>query len=186
MFIFESQLFPYIALVFLLVLLVFAFLLIKKYFLVKKVYFDLNEPYIPEQKKINIPDFEINYVDEGSGPTLLLLHGIGASLYIWRFLYKPLSQNYRVIALDLPGFGKSSKIVNQDYGLEAQCERVLLFLKKLNVSNTYIVGSSMGGAISLWLSLKHPNVFKKNMVISPATNKKLLKLNPQLIQLRNF
>ncbi|MEZ4873623.1 MAG: alpha/beta fold hydrolase [Bdellovibrionales bacterium] len=79
------------------------------------------------------------------------MHGLGASVYIWRFIFKPLAKYFRVTALDLPGFGRSSKPI-ADYGLDAQSDRLLTALDRLDIKTAHFVGSSMGGALSLWLA----------------------------------
>ncbi|MCB0340750.1 MAG: alpha/beta hydrolase [Bdellovibrionales bacterium] len=119
-------------------------------------------------------DFEIHFVQAGQGPHLVLLHGIGASVYCWRHIFAPLTDHFTVTALDLPGFGRSSKLSHADYGLDAQARRVLDFLESLNIDQSYLVGSSMGGAIALWLAKMHPDKFKKVATISPAIHHRVV------------
>src|SRR5262245_10719982 len=69
----------------------------------------------------------IHYIQTGTGPHLVLIHGIAASLYIWRFMIPQLAKHYTVTALDLPGFGFSSKHPDHDYGLDQQVENVAEF-----------------------------------------------------------
>jgi abhydrolase domain-containing protein 6 len=175
----NDLIFIFLALLTLLALSVFYFL--KKYLLFDKKHFKTSEAFIPEQKIIKIDKFNINYIDYGQGPVILLLHGIGASLYIWRYLIKPLSLNYRVVAIDLPGFGQSSKIVSESYGLEDQAQRVNQFLTSLNIKEYYLIGSSMGGSIGLWLCTHFSNQVKKAIFLAPATNKKIFFVNLTLI-----
>jgi pimeloyl-ACP methyl ester carboxylesterase len=119
---------------------------------------------------IQIGQENIHYIQTGQGPNLVLIHGIGASLFVWRYIINELAKQYTVTALDLPGFGKSSKNPNADYGLDAQRDRVLIFLDQLEIRGARIVGSSMGGTIALWLATKDPERFQKIGVISPATD----------------
>ena len=62
------------------------------------------------RKSFNFNGFETSYLDtETSGPTIILIHGFGASSDYWRALYPTLSQKYRVIGIDLLGYGQSAK-----------------------------------------------------------------------------
>lgn len=116
----------------------------------------------------------IHYVQAGSGPHLLLLHGIGASVYSWRFVLDELTRHYTVTALDLPGFGRSSKRSGEDYGLDRQCERLIAFADQLGIDSARLVGSSMGGAIALWMAQKNPQRFPEVAVLAPATNPEII------------
>ena len=139
----------------------------------KKFTLDEDE-HLPPSKSVRIGKFHIHYLQEGKGPDLVLLHGLGASVYVWRYLFKSLSQHYRVTALDLPGFGQSSLLTEVDYGLDAQTERIHLFLKKLKIHKAFFVGSSMGGTLALWYAKKHPESCEKLALLSPATNPRII------------
>ncbi len=130
----------------------------------------------PDSKFIKIGPFDIHYLISGQGPTVLLLHGIGASVYTWRLLMPLLSRHYRVIAVDLPGFGRSSKIAVESYDLDQQTARLQLLLDTLDVKECHVVGSSMGGALALWLGLKNPERVKKVVTLAPAIDPRLVPL----------
>jgi pimeloyl-ACP methyl ester carboxylesterase len=89
------------------------------------------------------------YLDQGQGSPLVLLHGLGGSLYDWRHLIGPLSQNHRVIAIDLLGAGESELPEGEDYSVAAQARRVRGLLDHLGVERATLVGSSYGGGIAL-------------------------------------
>jgi pimeloyl-ACP methyl ester carboxylesterase len=125
---------------------------------------------LPESRFLKLPDGEIHYVQAGSGPDVVLLHGIGASVFVWRYLFPLLQARHRVTALDLPGFGQSAKPSGIEYGLDAQCSRVNDALAALGIQDALLVGSSMGGAIALWLGKTKPERIKKIAVLSPATD----------------
>jgi len=89
----------------------------------------------------------VNYQDEGKGPTILLLHGWGSELSAFAKLSKYLSENYRVISLDLPGFG-STQVPNSDWHVKEYAEFVHSFLKKKKIKRLYAVaGHSFGGRV---------------------------------------
>jgi pimeloyl-ACP methyl ester carboxylesterase len=117
---------------------------------------------------------KIHYIQMGRGPDLVLLHGIGASLFIWRFVIRRLSENYRVTAIDIPGFGRSGKNPYGDYGLNAQRARIVRFLDFIKIREASLVGSSMGGAIALWMAHEHPQRFSKVIALAPATSPELI------------
>jgi pimeloyl-ACP methyl ester carboxylesterase len=89
-------------------------------------------------------------------------------------LFPILQARHRVTALDLPGFGKSAKSSREDYGLDAQCQRVQQALNALGIEHAHLVGSSMGGAIALWLGKIAPERFSKLAVLAPATDSSLI------------
>jgi len=129
---------------------------------------------IPESRFIEINDLNIHYVQAGRGPDLVLLHGIGASVFSWRFLLPLLERHFRVTAIDLPGFGRSSKPGDRDYGLDSQVSAVNDTLKGLGIGHAILVGSSMGGVIALWLAKCYPENFEKVIALAPATDPNLV------------
>ena len=127
-----------------------------------------------QPRYLEFDDERIFFIQTGKGPDVVLLHGIGASVFIWRFLILLLSKNYRVTALDIPGFGRSSKKADVDYGLDAQRKRINVFLDALKIRRAYLVGSSMGGAIALWMSHEDPLRYPKVATLAPATSPELI------------
>lgn len=124
--------------------------------------------------EVEVDGWKFHYHRGGQGVPMLLLHGIGANLYCWRWVLPILSRDFTVIAVDIPGFGQSSKPVHAKYGLDEQCERLLGFLDRLGVKKTHVVGNSMGGNIALWLAQKAPDRVIDVCVIGPAASPKLL------------
>jgi pimeloyl-ACP methyl ester carboxylesterase len=135
------------------------------------------QPHELETEKAIVGPWTWRYHTSGKGPDLILLHGLGANLYCWQHLIPILKSRYRVWALDLPGFGGSSKLPREHYGLDEQVQRLLQFMDRHEINQTYIVGNSMGGNIALWLALKHPDRVKGVGVIAPATSPRLMPLN---------
>ncbi|HVK62255.1 MAG TPA: alpha/beta fold hydrolase [Bdellovibrionales bacterium] len=128
------------------------------------------EKLIPESKHLELDCARIHYVQSGTGPDVVLLHGIGASIYVWRFLFPILQMRHRVTAFDLPGFGQSCKEADRDYGLDAQTNAIIAALDSMGIQKAQLVGSSMGGAIALWMAKLHPERFEHVAVLGPATN----------------
>lgn len=128
------------------------------------------EELVPESLFVEIDGCKVHYVQAGHGPAIVLLHGIGASIFIWRMLFPILQKKFRVIAIDLPGFGQSDKPAKRQYGLDAQTNVVEKVLAHLDVHNTTLVGSSMGGTIALWLAKQHPHRFERVVALAPAVD----------------
>ncbi len=98
----------------------------------------------------------------GEGIPVLLIHGFGASSYSWRHIIEPLAQKYRVITIDLKGFGESPKPRDDLYSVYEQARLVRNFILENNLQNVHIIGHSYGGGVALvtsvYLSASHPNL----------------------------
>lgn len=99
---------------------------------------------------INIKGVNINYLDYGkkSGNTLVLLHGWGQNIEMMDMLGKPFIENYRIINIDLPGFGKSEEPVDS-WSLDDYVEMLHLLLNELKIKNPIIIGHSFGGRVAI-------------------------------------
>ena len=109
-----------------------------------------------EPKRVRVGDHEIAYLDGGHGETILMLHGFGANKDNWTRFAKFISPAYRVIALDLPGFGESTCLDDATYGIADQAKRVALFADAVSLKKFHIVGNSMGGNIAARFAVMFP------------------------------
>jgi abhydrolase domain-containing protein 6 len=101
---------------------------------------------------------EFSYSQVGTGPPILLLHGLFASKEQWHSLSCQLSQaGYRAISPDLPGYGNSTGFTVQDYALERQVALLHKFVERIGVRSFQIAGSSMGGTIASLYSQSYPD-----------------------------
>lgn len=136
-----------------------------------------NYQYPDQGEYLQADDFKIFYRRIGKGQDVLFLHGIGASQYIWNKVSLQLAEhNFSSTLVDLPGFGRSSKLRDKAYDLDSQVKRLFVFCQKLDLKQINIVGSSMGGALALWFAKTHPELVRKLAVIGPATNPELVPL----------
>ncbi len=111
---------------------------------------------------------EVAYVDEGKGKqTIILVHGLGSYLQAWKQNIPELSKHYRVIALDLPGYGKSSK-GPWEGSLEFFSATVVELADSLGINQFVMGGHSMGGQITVVTALKYPNRVSKLILTAPA------------------
>ncbi|MGQ0813941.1 MAG: alpha/beta fold hydrolase [Gemmatimonadota bacterium] len=94
----------------------------------------------------------LHYLESGSGETLLMLHGAGGGAANWYRLMAPLSQRFRVVAVDLPGFGLSDSIEPQRPLGRQIAGLIFNFLKKIDVGPAHIVGTSFGGLVAARLA----------------------------------
>jgi abhydrolase domain-containing protein 6 len=99
-------------------------------------------------KTVNIDEGLVSYLEGGTGETLILLHGFGANKDSWNRLARNLSDDYHIIALDLPGFGDSFKPMTLDYDVDSQTKRLDEFINKLKLTQFHIAGNSLGGYIA--------------------------------------
>lgn len=125
------------------------------------------------RQTIQVGEWELHYHMQGRGQPLVLVHGIGSSLHCWDDLLPLLVKHYKVIAVDLPGFGQSSKHEKVEYGLDEQADRLERFLTALKIERAFLVGHSMGGNLVLWMGRLHPERFPSIVVIGPAAHPKL-------------
>lgn len=116
---------------------------------------------------------KVYYTQQGKGDHVLLIHGIGASHYVWRYITPKLAENNTVTAVDLVGFGLSDKPETFKYDLDSQCDMIIELIKELGIQKTAIIGSSMGGAIALRLAQIKPELFDKVIVLSPAADPRI-------------
>lgn len=128
---------------------------------------DLEYPYDVKKTKIQ-NTINLAYVDEGSGSeTIIFIHGLGSYLPAWKHNIESLKDNYRCIAIDLPGYGKSSKGVHP-FSMEFYADVLVEFMDNLNITSATLTGHSMGGQISMVTALKYPDRVKNLVLIAPA------------------
>ena len=119
-------------------------------------------------KSINLNSETIAYAEDGSGEkTLLFIHGLSSTLEAWKKNIQGLKDDYRCIAVDLPGYGKSSRN-STNYSLNDYGGMLQEFIEKKDLKNVILVGHSMGGQIAMHTVLNYPGDFKKLVLIAPA------------------
>ncbi|HVF44796.1 MAG TPA: alpha/beta fold hydrolase [Pyrinomonadaceae bacterium] len=122
---------------------------------------------LPPAKEAVVFGQKIQYVDVGSGPVVVLLHGLGGNSTNWAFNFAALSAKYRVIAPDQIGFGRSDKpLIN--YRVGTYVDFLDKFLEGLNVERASLVGNSMGGWIAALYALKHPKRVERIVLADAA------------------
>lgn len=121
-------------------------------------------------KQVQVDSLQINYVEAGKGETLLMIHGLGGNASHWKRNIETLSKKFRCIAVDLPGYGSSSKVERAEANtqLDFYADIIASLLKKLKIPTAVIMGHSMGGQVSMVLALKYPALVNKLVLVAPA------------------
>ena len=107
------------------------------------------------EKWVTVADTRVRYFQAGSGPPLILLHGLGEAAVIWYTNVEPLAREHTVYVPDLPGHGASAEPPWQ-YSLEGSVHFLEEFMNALGLQRASLVGNSLGGLIALALALEHP------------------------------
>lgn len=138
------------------------------------------------QNSIIIDNFRVYYRECGEGDALFLIHGMGGSL-VFDEVILPLSDCFRVIVVDLPGFGLSDK-PDVDYSIDFFISIIDKFIEKLNIKSFHILGLSLGGMIAADYCSRHSNKVKTLFIVSSAGLKAVANrlTNPMIFRLFSF
>lgn len=102
----------------------------------------------PQSRFTDIEGINVHYTDEGKGPALLLIHGTLGDLSDWHEWSEQLKTEYRVVRLDLPGFGLTAPIANKNYSIERMHTLIDGLMDSLGIEQFGIVGISYGGVVT--------------------------------------
>lgn len=118
---------------------------------------------------VMVEGLRVHYRDTGprGGQTIVLLHGFGSSLQTWDAWVGALEQNFRVVRLDLAGFGLTGASPDKDYSDAADVARLDNFLNALGVKDSIVIGHSMGGRIAWNYASTHANRVKRLILMAP-------------------
>ena len=110
-----------------------------------------------DSRNVQVGEFNIHYYEGGpqGAETILMIHGFGADKDNWLRFSRLLTARYHVVALDLPGFGDSSK-PEASYDVGTQVERLNAFAKAIGLHKLHLIGNSMGGHIAALYAARHP------------------------------
>jgi pimeloyl-ACP methyl ester carboxylesterase len=134
-------------------------------------------PHSEHSHFVNVDGIRIHFQEFGdpSKPTLVLIHGYTASLYVWHKVAPLLAdEGFHVVALDLVGFGYTSKPRWFEYTIGAQARIVSRFMQRLGIGRATVVGSSYGGAVAMTLALDYSGSVEKLVLIDAVANDEVL------------
>jgi pimeloyl-ACP methyl ester carboxylesterase len=125
----------------------------------------------PQGKFIDIGADRIHYVEYGNGPSIVFVHGLSGQLRNFAYLHmNALTQTHRVILIDRPGSGHSTRGTGSSASISAQARTVAMFIDAMGLNQPVLVGHSLGGAIALAVGLNHPNSVSRLALIAPLTH----------------
>jgi pimeloyl-ACP methyl ester carboxylesterase len=116
-------------------------------------------------KSVSLHGRQVTYVEAGSGPVLLLIHGMGGNYENWQEVVEPLARRHTIVAPDLPGHGKSSP-GGGDYSLGALAVGLRDLLIALGHDHATLVGHSLGGGIAMQLAYQFPEFTERLVLVS--------------------
>jgi pimeloyl-ACP methyl ester carboxylesterase len=99
------------------------------------------------------------YDERGGGPAIVFLHGFCESREIWKDFVQSISERFRTIALDLPGFGNSPSL-DSGFTIDDVADQVAISLQDMRLYDAFIVGHSLGGYVALSLAERYPHLTK--------------------------
>ncbi|MEA2132318.1 MAG: hypothetical protein QOC68_227 [Solirubrobacteraceae bacterium] len=142
----------------------------------------LDFPWDRHQHRIRLDGREVNYVDAGQGPALVLLHGLGASWQSWLENIPEFARDHRVVAMDLPGFG-CSEMPSEDISIEYYANWTFRLLDELGIDAGAVVGNSMGGFVAAEMAIRRPERVQRLAVVSAAVFWQTYRRAQPLVQL---
>jgi pimeloyl-ACP methyl ester carboxylesterase len=122
-----------------------------------------------QDRFIEVEGYRIHYVDAGAGDPVILIPGSFSTYRAWNRVIPPLSEHYRVLALDYVGAGDSDKPKKGfRYTIQEQAGLIAGLIRQLDLGRVNLVGSSYGGVIVLYLAARHPELVNKVVSIEGA------------------
>jgi pimeloyl-ACP methyl ester carboxylesterase len=124
---------------------------------------------LPPGRSMSVGGYQIFVRQTGTGPDVVLLHGLGDSSIGWQFIEPGLVQaGFRVTVWDALGAGRSEKPAAGDYRIQAHVNRLVEMLDALEIREAVLVGHSLGGSAALLLAERNPERVRALCVIDPA------------------
>lgn len=124
-------------------------------------------PHAAASRFVEVNGVRVHYQERGTGDALILIHGNNSSAYSWRDVFDELAKEFRVVALDLKGFGFTSK-PEGDYRVEAQAALVIGLLDQLKIERATLCGSSMGGGVALAAAINYPQRVRSLILVDSS------------------
>src|ERR1044072_1921896 len=122
---------------------------------------------------IDVDGIRVHYQEAGDkhAPALVLIHGFASSTLVWSKVFLRLAEaGYRVIALDLLGYGYSAKPRNGEYTIAGQAKLLTRLLDALGIPRAIFIGSSYGGAVAATCALDYPERVEKLILVGTVNN----------------
>lgn len=130
---------------------------------------------------VTVHEQRIAYLDVGTGPPVILIHGFGGSMWQWEHQQHALAEHFRVLTLDLPGSGLSDK-PDIEYRPDQMVDFFVGFMDALEISHATLVGNSMGAGLAIAMTLEHPARVAKLVLIGGLPQQIMQKLTSPSIR----
>jgi pimeloyl-ACP methyl ester carboxylesterase len=118
-------------------------------------------------RQADVSGHRIHYIEAGSGPAVVLLHGLGADARTWRQVMPELADGFHVFAIDQLGFGQSDK-PEIDYRIGTLVDNLAGFLDAVGLNKASVVGNSLGGWVAARFATKYPDRLDKLVLVDAA------------------
>lgn len=125
----------------------------------------------PPGKFVEIDGNRIHYVERGQGLPILFVHGLGGTQFHFSPLYPRLEKDFRLISVDRPGSGYSTRRGLAPASPKEQAEFIAKFIETIGLDRPLVVGHSLGGAVALATALDFPSRISGLALISPLTHR---------------
>jgi pimeloyl-ACP methyl ester carboxylesterase len=113
---------------------------------------------------VRIHGHQVGYYEAGSGPALILVHGVASSSRTWRQVMPRLAERFTVVAPDLLGHGASAKL-RGDYSLGAHASGIRDLMVALGIDRATLVGHSLGGGVSMQFAYQFPERIERLVLV---------------------
>jgi len=124
----------------------------------------------PRGKFVEVEGARIHYLEKGAGSAIVMVHGLGGQSGNFTYgLVGQLANEFRVVVIDRPGAGYSTRASEDSARLGAQAKQVAEFIRKLGLERPLVVGHSLGGAIALRVGLDFPEAVSGLALVAPLT-----------------
>jgi pimeloyl-ACP methyl ester carboxylesterase len=124
---------------------------------------------VPVEERWSVLDgYRMRYLTAGSGPPLVLLHGLLGYSFSWRFALLALAERATVYAVDMPGAGFSDRPPYANGNFRAHAERLLRFLDNIGIDSCDLLGTSHGGAIAMRTAALTPERVRSLILVAPV------------------
>ena len=131
-----------------------------------KLYLQKYKSYLNEHSQfITIDNVHVHYRDEGNGPVLILLHGFASSLHTWDGWTNILKNKFRIIRMDILGFGITGPSTSGKYSTKIWIDFIHKFVNAIKLDHFHLVGNSLGGYIAWKYANEHPEKVDKLILI---------------------
>lgn len=122
----------------------------------------------PGSRYIDIDGVKMHYVDEGSGPAVLLIHAHYSSLRMWEPWAERMKATHRVVRLDMTSHGLTRPDPTGDYSMERGIELIEKFTAAVKLDRFVLAGASLGGTHSIRYTVRHPEQVERLILVNPG------------------